>query len=293
MRVRYDERKRKAMTKLRLMSTNQWACDKNTPAWEAQGNDCSYSARMPGFLKYYKETCPDILGLQEVTAKMADKLMRLFGEEQMPYALLWGKDTPIIYRTDLFELVDSAYLIYPEEFPGHEGSFNNSKTKSYNAGVFRIKENGKLFVLMTTHLWWRSGNPASKSYQPYSDEARAYQIGLAIDCLDRLQAKYNCPAVIMGDMNAVYASPAVQTALSRGFSHGREVAVEVSNQENGYHYCFPDGFKPYTPGPAANAIDHILVRGFAKDAVRTYDRYAPDYYMCLSDHIPVWIDVEI
>ena len=37
------------------MSTNQWACDKNTPAWEAMGEDCSYSVRMPGFLKYYME----------------------------------------------------------------------------------------------------------------------------------------------------------------------------------------------------------------------------------------------
>ena len=282
------------MTKLRLMSTNQWACDKNTPAWEAMGADCSYSVRMPGFLKYYKETCPDVLGLQEVTAKMADKLMRLFNEEKLPFALLWGKDTPIIYRTDRFELVDSAFLVYPEEFPGHEGCFNNSKTKSYNVGVFRIKESGKLFILMSTHLWYKNGsNPEAKSYQPFSDEARAYQLGLAMDCLDQLQSKYQCPVVVMGDMNADRAKPCIQLALSRGFSHAYDVAVEHRDEGNGHHYCFPDGYKGYTPGPAAHAIDHILVRGFGEGAVRTYDRYAPDYYMCLSDHIPVWIDVEI
>lgn len=279
--------------KLRLMSTNQWACDKNHSAWEEKGEDCSYSARMPGFLKYYLETKPDMLGLQEVTAKMADKLMRLFCAEGLPYALLWGKDTPIIYRTDLFELVDSTFLIYPEEFPGHEGCFNNSKTKSYNAGVFRIKENGKLFILMSTHLWWKNGsNPASKSYQPYSDEARAYQMSLAVQCLDKLQKKYHCPAVVMGDMNAVYSSLAVQHALSCGFLHAYDIAVEHRDEGNGHHYCFADGYKPYVPTAFENSIDHILVRGFDEGAVRTYDRYAPDYYMCLSDHIPVWIDVE-
>jgi endonuclease/exonuclease/phosphatase family metal-dependent hydrolase len=247
---------------------------------------------MPGFFKYYMETTPDILGLQEVTAKMADKLMRLFCENGQPYALLWGKDTPIIYRTDLFELVDSTFMIYPEEFPGHEGCFNNSKTKSYNAGVFRIKETGQLFILMTTHLWYKSNDPASKHYQPFSDEARAYQLGLAMDCLDRLQAKYNCPAVVMGDMNSQRSKPCIQAALARGFSHCYDVAVEHRDEGNGHHYCFPDGFKPYVPSAATNAIDHILVRGFAEGAIRTYDRYAPEYYMCLSDHIPVWIDVD-
>ena len=229
------------MTKLRLMSTNQWANDTNRPAWEAMGADCSYSARMPGFLKYYMETKPDVLGLQEVTAKMADKLMRLFAEEDLPYALLWGKDTPIIYRTDLFELVDSKFLIYPEEFPGHEGSFNNSKTKSYNVGVFRIKESGKLFILMTTHLWWKNSDPASKSYQPFSDEARAYQIGLAIDRLDQLQAKYNCPVVIMGDMNAQRHKPCIQLALEQLFYHGIiDLSLQKWGDQRGTGACEKD-----------------------------------------------------
>lgn len=279
--------------KLRLMSTNQWACDKNQPKWEEIGADCSYSARMPGFLKYYMETKPDILGLQEVTAKMADKLMRLFSEADLPYALLWGKDTPIIYRTDLFELVDSKFLIYPEEFPGYEGSFNNSKTKSYNMGVFRIKESGQLFILMTTHLWWKSSDPASRNYQLGSDEARAYQIGLAINCLDKYQEKYNCPAVIMGDMNANWSKPCILAAKERGFVHCYDLAVDHRDEGNGHHYCFGDGYKGYTPTTADKAIDHILARGLAQGAVRCYDRYAPEYYMCLSDHIPVWIDVKI
>lgn len=281
------------MKKLRIMSTNQWACDRNMPEWEKIGQDCSPEARMPGFLKYYLETKPDVLGLQEVTARMADKLMQLFSDNNLPYALLWGRDAPIIYRTDLFELVDSTFLIYPDNIPEYEGIFNNSKTKSYNLGVFRIKETGALFILTTTHLWYKVSNPESKSYQAFSDEARAYQINLAIDAIDKFQAKYNCPAILMGDLNATRTSQALEAAFSRGFEHCYDLAVEHRDEGHGCHYCFPDGYKPYTPKPAINAIDHILVKGLAKDAVRTFDRYAPDYYMCLSDHIPVWIDVNI
>lgn len=83
----------------------------------------------------------------------------------MTYALLWGRDTPIVYRQDKFELVDSAFSLYPDECPGFTGVFNNGQTKSWNLAVFRVKENGKLFIFVSTHLWWKSRIPASSSYQ--------------------------------------------------------------------------------------------------------------------------------
>ena len=125
---------------MRIMSNNIWWCDENHEAWETQGADCSAKARAPQLVRLYKETLPDILGLQECSARMAHFLMTPMAQEGLPYALLWGRNTPIVYRRDKFELVDSEVGLYPEEVPGLEGSFNDLQTKSYCIAVLRSKE---------------------------------------------------------------------------------------------------------------------------------------------------------
>lgn len=281
------------MEKLRIMSNNVWRNDKNLPAWESKGHDCAVETRVLGLFKVYEETLPDIIGFQECSPRMVDLLMRKFSGENMPYMLIWGKDTPILYRTDKFEIVDTEFLIYPEEVTGYEGAFNNYLTKSYCIAVFRSKENGKLMIFASTHLWWMSADPASKSYAPHSNEARAYQLNMLIDRVSELENKYNCPSIIVGDMNARIDSLALQSAFKRGYVHAHDIAAEYADETMGMHYCYGDGFdtKPYLKG-FADSIDHILLRGFEDGFVRRFERYSPDYYMPLSDHFPVFIDAE-
>lgn len=280
------------MTKLRIMSNNIWWCDSNTPAWEAIGADCSAIHRGPELFRMYQETAPDIIGLQECSARMSHQLMAAFTMNHAPYAFLWGRDTPIIYRKDLFELVDSEVCIYPEEIPGLEGSFNNLKTKSYCAAALRLKETGKLLIFATTHLWYKSDNPKSRSYQPGSEKARAWQMGHLIDKLDHLQAQYGCPAVIVGDLNTWPAGAAVQTALARDFVHAHDAATEHADETTGMHYCCQEGYDSMIEdGGFAKSIDHILIRGNLP--VHRYERYFAESYMPLSDHCPLWIDTEI
>ena len=280
------------MKTLRIMSNNVWWCDANNEAWEALGADCSAKARAPGFVRVYKETVPDILGLQECSARMAHFVMTAMANEDFPYALLWGRNTPILYRRDKFELVDSMVGVYPEEVPGLEGSFNDLQTKSYCIAVLRSKEDGSLLIFATTHLWWKSDDPAAKSYQPGSEKARAWQMDALIDRLDELQARYGCGAVVVGDLNTWPTGLAVKAAKARGFVHGHDVAQEADRQQ-GMHYCYGDGFKPEPrEGGFDRSIDHILLRG-VKGAVRRFARYYPDYYVTLSDHFPLWIDVEL
>ena len=281
------------MSKIRLMSHNQWKCDDNLAEWENRGMDCSAETRMRGFVKAYSEIQPDIVGGQEISALMADKLVRYLAQDGQRYALLWGKDTPIIYRQDKFELLDSDFFLYPEAVPGLFGSFNNEETKSWCLAVFREKESGKVFIFMTTHLWWKSSNPERPNYQPGSAEARVYQIGLAIDCLERYAKKYQCPQVLVGDLNGGYESAAVQTALSRGFLHAHDVAVEYADETKGHHKCGPKGVGPYTDEPFVTGIDHILVKDAGTEFVRRFERYSPEYYLPLSDHSPVFVDVEL
>ncbi|MBQ8526497.1 MAG: endonuclease/exonuclease/phosphatase family protein [Clostridia bacterium] len=281
-------------TKLRIMSNNIWWCDTNTEAWSAIGADCSAEHRAHGFFRTYKELAPDIIGLQECTADMAHFLMTLFAENELPYALLWGRDTPIVYRRDKLELVDSKAFIYPESIPGFEGSFNNAKTKSYCIGAFKEKISGNFLTFATTHLWYKSGNPEMPSYQPYSHEAREYQLGLLMDRMDEFQARYNCPAVIVGDFNAYYSSNVIKAAQKRSYVHAHDISLKLPDETSGMHYCCQDGYnEALREGGFGVSIDHILLRGFGDNAVECFERHKPGYYMALSDHLPVWCDLNI
>jgi hypothetical protein len=273
------------------MSHNVWKCDRNLPAWEAMGEDCSAAARAKGMVRVYTETLPDIIGCQEMSFVMADEIIRGLAEQGRRYALLWGRDTPILYRQDRLELLDSDFLMYPTEFPGWEGEFNNSGTKSWCIAVFRDKTDGKKLIFMSTHLWWKSSDPTSGSYQAGSDEARVYQLNMTMDRLEAYHEKYGCPVVLVGDLNSKYNSPVIQNALARDFEHAHNIATEFVDEDWGYHYCFGDGYKPYEPAPFEKAIDHILVKYAPAGFVRRFERYTPEYYLPLSDHSPVFADV--
>jgi len=279
------------MGNLRIMSHNVWKCDRNRPEWEAVGEDCSAVTRAKGMVRVYTETLPDIIGCQEMSFAMADEIICGLAKQGQRYALLWSRDTPVLYRPDRLELLDSDFLMYPTEFPGWEGEFNNSGTKSWCIAVFRDKTDGKKLIFMSTHLWWKSSDPASGSYQAGSDEARVYQLNMAMNRLEEFQAEHDCPVVLVGDLNADYTKPAIQSALSRGYAHAHNIATEFADHDWGYHYCFGDGYKPYVEAPFEKAIDHILIKFAPKDFVRRFERYTPDYYLPLSDHSPVFADV--
>ena len=284
---------------LRLMSHNIWNRDENSPEWEREGNDCSAQARAPGLLRVYDETEPDIVGVQEGSALMIDLLMRGFEMRGGKYSVLWGRFTPIIYRHDKLELVDSRFTTYPEIIEKYPGSFNDAMSKSFNLAVFRIKESGRLFVFATTHLWWKQSPTgtlfsAGSCFQEYSDEAREHQLGSLIEMALEYGKRYDCPIVIVGDMNTDYNSLAIQSAMRRGFAHAHNIATDYSEESVGYHNCFPWGFETeYFDRPFETAIDHILLFGIRDGAVKRFMRYSPDYYFPISDHSPAYIDIEI
>ena len=281
------------MSTLRIMSNNQWKCETNRPAWEAMGMDCSPAVRERGFVRMYSELLPDLIGGQEISAPMADKLMCYMSEAQMPYSLLWGRDTPIIYRSDKLELIDSEFALYPESVPGFEGNFNNSLSKSWTLGVFRTKEDGKTLAFLTTHLWWMSSNPVSRVYQKGSDEARMYQLKICMDKLQKYQQKYHCPAVLVGDLNSRYNSAVVEYIFSQGYEHAHNIAVEPPAEVYHDHDCDVNGFGPYQELTFEQSIDHIFLKGHQPGAVLRFLQYSPEYYLPLSDHSPVYIDMTL
>ena len=277
------------MTKLRLMSSNVWWCDTNTEGWENAGVNCSAITRAVGLRRVYQETIPDVIGFQECSGRMYHQLMTQLVENDMPYTMLWGRDTPIAYRTDKFELVDTRFCIYPEKIPEYEGEFNNLKTKSYNVAVLRVKETGQLLIFGTTHLWYKTN-----AVHPFSEEAKAWQIARLSEEVNALQEKYVCPAVFVGDFNTWPAGLAVREAVKSGFTHAHDVATEYATDTTGMHYCYGDRYSgTFRDGGFAHSIDHIMVKGFGEGAIKRFERYCPDYFLPISDHSPVWVDVTI
>ena len=284
------------MSKLRLMCQNQWNCTNNQEKWIEKGLDCSAETRMKGHIQVFKELMPDVVGGQEVNKDMQLFFMLYAQEEKLPYAMIWGNMTPIFYRADKLELLATEYLLYPKYMEGYEGTFNDANSKACNLAVFRDKESGKVFIFVTTHLWWRNGsNPAYKYYQAGSNEAREYQLRMAVALVDKYRAQYgDVPVVIAGDMNTGTNSPALKFIENEaGYTHAHDAATEYTTELSGYCSCGWDGPAPKWWDSAYSAADdHIYVKDMPAGAVKRYDRYMPEYYLSLSDHAPVYIDVE-
>ena len=287
------------MDRIRLMTHNVWWADENKPAWAEKGEDCSAAARVKGLVRVYRETEPDVIGGQEVSALMADLLKEELSASGKNYTLIWGRCTPIWYRSDKLELLESEFGTYPEKIPGFDGTFNDARSKSWNLGVFRVKANGEKFIFVTTHLWWKKSPTDAVSfgndqYLLGSDEAREYQIASVLERIEKYREKYQCPAVLVGDMNCPYPSLAMQYVRSKGFRHAHDIAVEFAEEAVGYHYCFADGYeKTYYDRPFETAIDHIYVIGEKENAVKRFERYSPEYYFPISDHSPAYMDIEM
>jgi len=280
------------MNTIRLMSQNQWNTVNNLDYWQEKGLDCSAAVHMKGHILIFKELMPDIVGGQEVNINMQYFFKFYCMEENLPYTIIWGNMTPIIYRADKFELLDTEYMLYPEKIEGYDGMTCDAKSKSCNLGVFREKATGKVFIFATTHLWWKTD-----SAQAGSSEVRRKQTQLACELIAKYQAKYdNCPVIFVGDMNDHYDSKAIQYALGEGgFKHAHDVATDYRDEGVGYNDC---GINKKAPGvwrdePFVKAIDHILVKDMPEGAVKRFDRYCPDYYLVISDHAPVYIDLAL
>ena len=284
------------MARYRLMTNNIWNSMGNTEAWKQNGEDCSPEVRVPLLGRVYEELLPDVLGMQEANHKMVNLLQIEFVKRALPYTILFAPYTSIAYRTDRFELLDTAYLPYPVNVEGLEGDFNDCGSKSLHIAVLRAKEDGKIIVFSNTHLWWKHTKPRFENdpwYLPDSDKARVYQMELASELIAKYQKKYGgAPAVFLGDMNCPLHSDPIDKILSLGFTEAHDVATEYACEENGYHYCFGDGHKPYVPGKYEDAIDHILVRDIPEGFCRRLERFTPDWYEIVSDHYPAYIDIE-
>lgn len=282
-----------------ILSNNQWYCDENAKAWAARGEDCSAEARIPEIVKAYLTVLPDIICLQESSGKMGNLMMTEIrlqlaekGLGDVAYAYVSGRDTPIVYRSDLLSLVESGFFLYPQDVPGFEGEFNNSESKSYCWCVFRERATSKYIAALSTHLWWKSDDPQKSYYYPHSGEARAWQLQQSTSRMNEIMRKYNCPVFVMGDFNAIANSKCVQTAYADGWQDVHDVCQGKCDNSWGYHYCSWDNYRKFEWKPFEEAIDHMLFKSPVPLTVKRFARIMPEWFDKLSDHYPLYAEIE-
>ncbi|MDD7531972.1 MAG: endonuclease/exonuclease/phosphatase family protein [Candidatus Cryptobacteroides sp.] len=275
---------------LRILVDNIWDYSKDTipPAWQRLGVDCRDAVRAPQYAQMVRAYMPDVLALQEYSSHM--------DAEFLPRIAEWGyvhtttgsdgnwNNTPIFYNSGKVEVVDCEFVLYTPK------KWSNHGSKSFTSAVFRRKEDGKLFALINTHLWWKS-----EKAQPGSIQARAAQIRLILAQAQCIKAKYNCPVFVTGDMNSEEDTLPIRQFFEEGFVPCYRAATVYANMENGHHICSPgDGFSRVSRRKGADrktgAIDHCFIWNAGDTEVKVFDCITSYFTVPLTDHYPYFID---
>lgn len=274
---------------LRVMTSNIWDKPCNTDAWKELGEDCSNNVRLKEIAKVYMAYEPDVLALQEMNYYFINYLVERINDSGRNYKIAdryvtgtaFRNYTPIIYNADKVKLLDSDSHVFRYA--------SNSNSKSYTWGYFREKKTGNCFVVFSTHLWWQK----DKNY-PKSSYYREKQIAEVCAKADELIEKYDCPCFIMGDFNCVSSSKEYSTFATLGYSDCYTTATQYAENSCGKYVCNSTAFSyQVTSGGYNKSIDHITAKNLRKSEVLAYDYVTPNFYGRLSDHAPLYVDVNL
>lgn len=211
-------------------------------------------------LKHYK---PDVVGLQEVCEKWHKYLPDFMGNYRM-LAKKSSNYTTMIYNTETLELIENGM---------HKFSEHTSGLMRYIVwGLFKEKASGKEFIVTTTHL----------DFGENKKEIQQKQIEETKELVSELTARFDVPAFITGDFNALEyseedASDVYKAMLKDGYSFDAkfvEGIVKRSKSEESF---------------ALESWDHIFVKGDAK--VTSFTILDREIYDSMSDHYPVFAEV--
>lgn len=277
-------------TNLRILDVNIWEWNgtktKLPQAWVEAGEDCTNENRNKGFIGLFAAYLPEVICMQEYAMQMHDHMypdLKGMGYEMtaLPDSVNF---TPIYYNKKKVKLIETAY--YPHDLP-----YNNHNTKSYTTAVFRLKEGGKKFIVINTHLWWKSEKAMAGS-----NNARVEQLKKIMATAKELIARHDCPVFLMGDMNCNLNSEAMRNVLAEGYRPAWQIATKYGDLSCGHHQCSKDGFsrKQNKTDDGYGCIDHFLIYDTASSVeVKVFMRDYAWYTVKLTDHYPNYADISL
>ena len=224
--------------------------------------------RATSLCAHYLTYQPDLLGLQEVQADTKELMCSLLSDlYTMVNADTDGQKnyTPIFYKTDKFELLDSKFHSFIKKGLWH-----------YVWALYRRKSDGKRVIHMNLH------------YHYSATEARLPEAKIVNAELKRLCEVYPDAAIfVTGDYNCETFTPEF-AAMLEGLPMDTAMRLTEDNDgfEVGWHH--PDTTEYVGEG----AIDHICVTYEKADVVR-HRKIRSELLTYSTDHDPVYIDVRL
>lgn len=259
---------------LRIMSFNIWGDYFGNPVEE----------REDGIGKVISDNSPDILALQEATRSW--HASKLFSELKNVYAFVEPETAPepnyvpLLYRKDRFSLLESGFIRFYD---------TPDQSKGSTWGVFEDLTSRNKVAVFCTHFWWKYQGELSH------DLLRVSNAALLTDKALEITARYDIPAVALGDLNSPWKLPTLDYLRAAGWKLAQSEAPESSGVST--HHGDPvrgeDGryHGRRTSDDYTKSLDHIVFRGSISPVKFSVieDQTALD----VSDHSPIYCDFEI
>ena len=232
---------------------------------------------------YYRTSDADLIGMQEVN-RVGTELFNVLSDIYSPVALRHAEDkhcfTPILYRHDKFELIESGSELYRSR---------GTDTKSMAWAVVSDKQSGKKLAIINSH-----GSLILKSYNLDATDRvegemwRVDNVCQMLEKKDELREKYGSllPVFVTGDFNSRADRESVQN-MKKALPDSADVAkLSASIGIDSFHRL------PGRPCDEGDPIDFVFV---TDDAVEVLVHAIPsdETAIAISDHCPVYVDAKL
>ena len=191
--------------------------------------------------------------------------------------------TPVFYKKDCFDVIDSGYLLYD--------GLNDADSKSVSWVVLKDKKNGNSFAVASTHFWWMA-----EKEEDFTQ--RLANVDQLKEVCDGIVAKHNVPVIVSGDFNngknSEQGEEPYKKMLSIGFKDVRLIADVTTDMMTHHKYPvqMPDDTFEKGEMPERN-LDNIFVYGDFDVKAKMFDVLTSDKALTTSDHCPLIAKIEL
>ena len=262
-------------TEIVIYNQNIWGCTRGD---DIIANRC----RLISELADYHDA--DIISFQECSKEARDiadgNICELLAPsyEEVKHDAVGNNFTPIFYKSERFDVIESGYILYERQRP--------TNSKSITFALFNEKESNIKFAVLSAHFWWRAGTLED-------EEVRFYNAQLLSKKACELKKKYDVPVFLMGDFNCGNGSAAGMIPylyLKEKFLDIREIAP-ISTEEHTHHESPKiNEIGEYTANErrdAESTLDHIFVTEHRNVAIDSFEVDTSDEAYASSDHFPL------